>query len=337
MNRIKWQDCCASALALFNNVGIETITNSRTIMRWYVHFRTYGTLTPLKSIETKEFEPKLFSVYPECKVNINKYFSNNLENINVDTFRSYVLDVIFPSIIDEANSSASETSEPLDMSTLLSSIDLKSLGLATSYKYLRHLGYRFDNTKKSYYNDGHERPEQIEYRRTFIKEYFQNELLCYVWVQVTDEIAITLENKEGEFLLKDIGYDYVVNGVNMREYHIDCHKSLQQCVHESNKEFGGNLSVRKPDNSNPCICIGEDESAYSQFAFSSKTWKGPNGEETLQPKGEGETLMVAAFCSRTFGLGRVISEENLLKINQYRAEKGHCIRQKMKQWKFTAL
>jgi hypothetical protein len=95
----------------------------------------------------------------------------------------------------------------------------------------------------------------------------------------------------------------------MREYHVDCHESLKTHIHTNNFEFGGNLSVRKNENSNPFICLGEDESAYSQFAFSSKTWKGPNGEETLRPKGEGETLMVAAFCSRNFGLGRKLSEE----------------------------
>jgi hypothetical protein len=143
---------------------------------------------PSRLIETKEFEPKLFAVYPEVKTNVHIYFSKNLEKINDDSFRSYVLDEIFPKIIADANL-LEATMEPLEMSTLMSSINLKSLGLATSYKYMRYLGYKFDITKKSYYNDGHERPERIEYRRRLIAEYFRNELLCYVWVQVTEQVA----------------------------------------------------------------------------------------------------------------------------------------------------
>jgi hypothetical protein len=147
-------------------------------------------------------------------------------------------------------------------------------------------------------------------------------LSCYVWVQITEETAIKLETEGEKKLLKDIGYTYTAeNGVNMREYHVDCHDSFPEFIRENNKQYRGNLSVRKRNENRPCICVGEDESSYSQFTFSSKTWKGPNGEETLKPKGEGETLMVAAFCSRVFGLGRQLSVEELYLINNFRDEK----------------
>jgi hypothetical protein len=144
MNKIRWRECCGKALSMFQNYGFKTILNTQTIMKWNRHFRTFGTLMPSRSKETKEFEPKLFAVFPEAKTNINLCFFKNLEKINVDGFRSYVLDEIFPKILADANSSLDAIVAPLDMVALLSSINLKSLGLATSYKYLRYLGYKFD-------------------------------------------------------------------------------------------------------------------------------------------------------------------------------------------------
>jgi hypothetical protein len=140
-----------------------------------------------------------------------------------------------------------------------------------------------------------------------------------LWVQITEEAAIKLETEEKKKLLMDIGYTYKAeNGVDMREYHVDCHDSFRELISENNQQYGGNLSVRKDNEKRPCICVGEDKSAYSQFTFSSKTWKGPNGEEMLKPKGEGETLMVAAFCSRVLELGRQLSLEELYSINKFR-------------------
>jgi hypothetical protein len=193
--------------------------------------------------------------------------------------------------------------------------------MVTAYKYLRYLGYRFDERKKSYYNDGHEKPEQIQYRKRFIAEYFENELSCYLWVQVNKATAVELENDPKSPLPKNISHEYVQEGREMREYHIDAHYSLKNHVHPTNREHGANLSIRKNSATRPVICVGEDESAFSQYAFSTKSWKGPNGEQKLLPKGEGETLMVAGFMSRQFGLGKHLTEEHLIAINRYRNER----------------
>jgi hypothetical protein len=320
MSKCTWKKCCIKALQSFHLSGFKIIKDAQTIMKWHRHFRVNGTLLPDRSKQTKEVEPKLFSVYPEAKAAVNRYFSKNLESVNVDQFRSYLLDEVLPKIILDTNLNTNEP--PLDLAELLSSIGLRTLGLATAYKYLRHLGYIYSQSKKCYYNDGHEKPEQISYRRTFIVEYFASELLCYVWIQITEEAAKMLESKrDNNALLKDIGYTYMNDdGVQMREYHVDCHASFQLLITNSNQPYGGNLSVRRDPIKRPCICIGEDESSFSQYTFASKSWKGPNGEEKLKPKGEGETIMVAAFCSRTFGLGRKLSSEELFLINKYRDE-----------------
>ena len=83
---------------------------------------------------------------------------------------------------------------------------------------------------------------------------------------------------------------------------------------------GGCLSVRFPAAEKPIMLIGQDESTFHQLVFSRRGWKTPMGHSFIQPKGDGEMLMVSAFQSREFGLGLgdYLTEEVLIKINHQR-------------------
>jgi hypothetical protein len=122
MNGCSWRKCCTKALQVFSDSGFKTIKNCQTIMKWNRHFRVYKSLMPIRSKQTKEFEPKLFSVYPEAKMAVNLYFSKNLETVNVDEFRSFLLDVALPKIILDANSNT--LAEPIEIGELLTSINI---------------------------------------------------------------------------------------------------------------------------------------------------------------------------------------------------------------------
>ncbi len=50
----------------------------------------------------------------------------------------------------------------------------------------------------------------------------------------------------------------------------------------------------------------------------SKTWIGPSGQCPLLPKSEGDGYMLSAFVSREFGFGRVLTNEELDKVNAAR-------------------
>jgi hypothetical protein len=187
------------------------------------------------------------------------------------------------------------------------------------YKYMKYLGYSYCSQKKSYYNDGHQRPEQVEYRKQFVQDYFDQELRSYVWVQLPESDAMVLESGKDDPLMKDIYYSFVDDaGQAMREYHVDAHPSFCELVAPQHQQFGGNASVRRQIDERPAIVIGQDESAFSQYSFNEKMWKGPSGESKLLPKGMGKTLMVSAFQSRAFGLGRGLSTEELEEINNRR-------------------
>ena len=97
----------------------------------------------------------------------------------------------------------------------------------------------------------------------------------------------------------------------MIEFHVDDHELLQQIANEKFVEFGGALSVRKPENVKLLIVFGQDESAYNQFAFNGIQWVGPDRARSLLPKNNGIGKMVSAFQSRETGFGMEISKEDL--------------------------
>ena len=96
----------------------------------------------------------------------------------------------------------------------------------------------------------------------------------------------------------------------MREYHVDTYRRFQ--------EHCPTVSVRCPSNYRPVIMIGQDESFFKQYSFLKRCWVGPAWEMKLLPKTDGYIQMVSAFCSRSFGFGIVLSEEELKIVNERR-------------------
>ena len=81
-------------------------------------------------------------------------------------------------------------------------------------------------------------------------------------------------------------------------------------------EFGGTLSVRRPENSRPLIIFGQDESVFSQFSFNGTQWVGLSGKRSILPKNDGIGVMISAFQSREFRWGVDITVEQMVRINK---------------------
>jgi hypothetical protein len=161
---------------------------------------------------------------------------------------------------------------------LLQMLDLKWVCPSTAWHWLQLMGYK--------YTDGHEREDVVKDRnKRFLVEYFKLERRVHRWVQLIEEKANELEESQ------------------MREYHLDMHKTFGDFVSANNKQFGGDLSVRLRAGERPVLLVGQDESTFHQFIFSKKQWKGPNGKSFLMPKSEGEIYMASGFVAREFGLG----------------------------------
>jgi hypothetical protein len=144
-------------------------------------------------------------------------------------------------------------------------------------------------------------------------------------VQLTEAEAERLEELKKHPLKKALGHSYVNDdGRRMREFYVDCHDALLAFISPETAVFGGNLSFRFPTGMQPLIIVGQDKMIACQFLFSAKSWRGPQGESLILPKGEGEGIMVSAFILRKPGLGPELTDKQLAEINlRFRAGKEH--------------
>ncbi|KAI2513547.1 hypothetical protein MHU86_687 [Fragilaria crotonensis] len=79
------------------------------------------------------------------------------------------------------------------------------------------------------------------------------------------------------------GFTYTdeLTGNTMVEYHVD---TCKEFMHQMNKAFGGNVSVRSNPEKRPLIVFGQDECIVKQYSFTHKSWNRPNREQALIPK-----------------------------------------------------
>ena len=190
--------------------------------------------------------------------------------------------------------------------------------MMTVYNWMSLLGFKYSATKKTYYVDGHEKPDVVAYRKEYCNQYVIDELRCFRWIQLSKPEVEKLEKENIDFV-RDYGYEYKDNttGLTMFEFHVDDHESFHKTA-AAKFPFGGNLSVRKKEGDKPIIMIGQDESVYKQYLINSKQWNLPDGTTAVNPKDEGHGIMLSSFVSRDFGYGWQLTPEQLLIVNTYR-------------------
>ncbi|KAI2492111.1 hypothetical protein MHU86_22447 [Fragilaria crotonensis] len=181
---------------------------------------------------------------------------------------------------------------------------------------MKRLGFEFDDRKKSFYVDGHEREDVVANRKQFCTTYLTKlEPYCKRWIQIPINDAIGMANVDVE-----MGHRYfdIVKDTEHIEYHVDYWN-----------RFGGGTdvinpttSIRVSSNARPIMIIGQDESVFSQYLMGAKTWIAPNGQRPLLPKSEGDGYMLSAFVSRDFGFGRQMSDIELERVNNERRATG---------------
>ena len=98
----------------------------------------------------------------------------------------------------------------------------------------------------------------------------------------------SLELIEKSFILKGSGYKYAdTDGCAMVKYHVGSCSIFQDEINKDT-EFGGRLSVRKPENMKPLIIWGHDECIFKQYLLTNKSLYAPDGEAVLVTKYEGQ-------------------------------------------------
>ena len=154
-----------------------------------------------------------------------------------------------------------------------------------------------------------EREDVIASRISFVIRYLtEYEPRWERWLQIPAHVV------DADRVLKErkrSGYEYFDSSNSaMVEFHEDS-------VHDSEaaKEYTRRMSVRAPPNSRPILLVGQDEALFAQYAVQLKSWSGPKGERLMDPKTEGDKLMLSSFIGREIGFGRKLSDEELTLIN----------------------
>ena len=304
-----WSQCCDAAIDDLSTIGITTIKNPRALGRWNILFR-HNEVFVHPVYRCKPPEPKLFACFPEVKDKIHAFCrkKENLASLSVESLRNEIVNTIVPAIYEtllqeQKELEDFEEEEFWTKEEMLAYLGLKSISPSTVWNWMQLLGYKYSETKKCYYVDGHENEENINARKRFIADYWRNEIRAHRWVQLSEEQAHELENDPKDPLRKGLYHSYIKDGVAMREYHVDMHVRLVEFVSPELLIYGGNLSVRKSPTSRPVMFIGQDESAFHQFVFPKRQWVGPDGTRLILPKGQGEGYMASGFQAREFGLG----------------------------------
>ena len=297
-----WGSCCDTVIAEFRhtNANLSVLRNSRTLQEWNIQFRTReGFPHPSPYVERgKRPCPFLFEIFPEALKTFQDWASKRLEELSCELAAGYIRAQLIPAIYEKERANRREQDRVLTLDEFRSSIRMTTVSFSTASRILSFAGFRFSDTKKTYYNDRHEHPENVD---------FEVEKLAHRWVQIPVEEAIRLENCDSASrLMKDVwAFEFTdpKNNKRMREYHIDCFPEVFfEYVKEENKPFGGNLSHKFPSTDRrPVMIIGQDEAVFKQWSFSKKSWHDHRGRGLLLPKDDGHGIMLSAFVGRVWG------------------------------------
>ena len=320
--RCSFKMCCELAIEHLKEVGIKFIHSPKYLMKLNRYFRQNNKL-PHPNIQVeldRQYRSPFLEMFPEAKIELKEWALKNLSVLNCDVIKKYISQKLFPKVYETYLSEHPNDNSP-SLDHFLSDFGLKrNISESTTWRWLTHLGFKFDERKKTYYTDKHESEENRVYRKKFIDEYLQYELYTYVWVQLEESVANIFEKEEN--LLENMYFEYKENDKIMREYHVDSHEKF------SNLQL--TLSVRRNPQLRPIIIVGQDESVFKQYSFGRRCWFGPNGEAELIPKTDGYSQMVSAFVSRSFGVGLQLNEEELARVNERRRSErwGHYTEKK---------
>ena len=291
---------------------------ARTVMKWFRDFRMNHESFPNVPKHRSLFEriPPIFDCNPDLKDEFISYAKANLVNLNAEIMYDFVHDTLIPKLVEQERKETGDSE--LTKESVLANYKIKTLHIRTLYKWMECLGFKYPTRRKTYYVDGHERPDNVKYRNEYIKRYLRNERRCFRWIQLPMSEVEELEGSDNLFSRK-YGFEYKIGGLTFFEFHVDDHPTFHQRCR--NLPFGGHLSVRKREDEKPLILIGQDESIFKQFAISVKQWALPDGSTSVNPKEDGQGVMLSSFVSRDFGYSHDLTADQLVRVNKFRKNK----------------
>ena len=248
------------------------------------------------------------------------FCKENIETLTAELLHTWFHEEALPELLKERKKEledAGDDSSNMTMDVLLKEYNLTTLSLSTVLNWMEHFGFKYSPKQKTYYVDGHERPEIVDHQKKYCEQYLKDEIRCYRWIQLSENEVEKLENDTYNSFSRKSGYKYKTNDLTqMYEFHVDTHECL--LPYSDLRPHGGNLSVRKKQEDKPLVIFGQDECIFKQFQMNTKRWILPDGTSALLPKNGGQGIMYSSFVSRDFGYGLEMNEEQLKIVNENR-------------------
>jgi hypothetical protein len=245
MNSARWvEDCCTQAVFDSNKMGIEAAaTNERTVAGWNILLRANREHFPLpnpKIHKQKNPLPDLLEYFQEeITLPWLEYCIANLADLTVELARNELITNIIPNAnaqnqsdvngVDECASAdchdkeeENENNRRIQDCLLQVYLDFP-VSMSTTWRWLRRLGFSYDTRKKSFFVDGHERPNVVFRRNEFCILYLSKlEPRTHRWIQVRKE-AVEKWKAEKRISEDDTrGYHYhLADNVEMVEFHVN--------------------------------------------------------------------------------------------------------------------
>jgi hypothetical protein len=206
------------------------------------------------------------------------------------------------------------SAEDLDSSKILYPVSRNHIAA----RWMLEAGFKYERHKKLYYIDRHEDTDVLADRKKYIAEFFDEEILEHCWMQLSKRMYLQNKSLKSMSALKiktkikqerkakdtadvsatvtkyldEKAYHYHNEaGKDMVEVHADWLYSYEEDEKLPNgipplPKYGGNLSVRKPENVKPLVTFGQDEAIFRSSQLNDSCWA-IDGQQTLRTKSMG--------------------------------------------------
>ena len=268
---------------------LATFTTGSTILSWYKEYKQgfyfrqdqRGLAEPPWILDQLSIQVDEGIAVPYSCV-FTTWCKENLKKLSVKKAHEFITKALLANV-------DRDTMERFGLSTVTES---------TVYRWMGKCGCLHGPATKGYYVDGHEKEENVKYRKVFVERHLAAELQQPLWVQMTkaaaEELKGATEEKGGKLpnyhddpLSFAGGYTFKRDDEILVEYHVDDSDAFLP-LREKFK-LGGNFSVRFPQGEPPLLAMGQDESIYKAFQLPAGSWS-CGGRQVIRPKTDGKGL-----------------------------------------------
>ena len=180
MNEWTLERCCKEACNRLSELGIDH--KGYTVQKWHQLLRANRDRFRVTVTSNRKSRlPELLEYYSDAKDEWISYCITQLADLTHEMARTHLNNVIIPKLLEEDPGEHSST-----QAIILQRYKDKPISETTAWRWLRRLGFRYCNRKKSFYVDGHERNDVVLHCNDFTKEYLTKlEPRCFHWIQFT--------------------------------------------------------------------------------------------------------------------------------------------------------